>query len=961
MLSLYPRLVAAGNKVVLRSRVTKNTQNLEYRYADFSNLQELSKTIKDKKFGTYDKGICKKQECVWDFNWQTPNLEGGIFEIIFQARKAENIHRMSIGVRIDGTVPQKAEITSIINTETQTELLLDNEKYFTNSLNLNISGIGEALTFVKVETEKNQEYECNVNSIGRWGCDIKIASLSDSQLINVLAYDKVGNVSAEKSSVSVIYDNDVPSLENIILNKKYLKSGDNLAVEIFSDEKISTADIIREDKVLFNLLNLSTLKHFGTFIPIESSATEGPYEFEINLTDLAGNKTKKNISVTIDNTPPSMAQIDTRHWGKYNGVKARKEYPSKGRLVPSFVMRGKQINLNGISEENTYVEIYINSKIKQKEFLDEKTCKSDSNLFYTQGLKNCSWNYNVALSSQKANVIQVKSCDRAGNCSDLSDEQIIYLDNKKPRIIKLLQSNDYWRSGGLFYTNKDLINLFAIGERKSDIKLEAFRLDNKVINKISRFSNLGESKKEVKLSKDGKYIFSFTSYDASGNNSKPKRLKIIKDTMAPKKPKVLKPYICKDKICSNITGEIGSQIYINGKLSGIIESKNKKIILKNNWEYNQDLIFKIYLVDKAKNKSATAFIKYKTPVAVGGAMLGEELIFGKTNQEKSLEPITGIVRIYPDKEVETDLEITPPYILGTNTNLDGSVDFWGTHTIKGKFRVEFYKKHQEDKLADLKEAFHQCRWYKYVPGISLFYTPKCVRDNYKQIQNSYEIERVEENMVFDPENLNIILYEDNKRISTQIDLDLELGRWKKQFGKGVLLPGRKVTAKLQVWGSKMIGGHEFRYNSLSKKSNSVVIKKLPEFTRLAVNPLSDKSCNGYKITSLYGRRVHPINGSISFHSGIDIAKYGGCDIVAAYKGDAETTWYAGKTVKVKHNQELETRYGHASNYFGGYPRYVNTAEEIMRMGCSGLCTGTHIHFEVWENGKHKNPTNYFNF
>ena len=36
-------------------------------------------------------------------------------------------------------------------------------------------------------------------------------------------------------------------------------------------------------------------------------------------------------------------------------------------------------------------------------------------------------------------------------------------------------------------------------------------------------------------------------------------------------------------------------------------------------------------------------------------------------------------------------------------------------------------------------------------------------------------------------------------------------------------------------------------------------------------------------------------------------------------------------------------------------------EAIMKMGCSGACTGTHLHFEVWEKGTFIDPKKYFTF
>ncbi|MBN2015236.1 M23 family metallopeptidase [Candidatus Dojkabacteria bacterium] len=128
-----------------------------------------------------------------------------------------------------------------------------------------------------------------------------------------------------------------------------------------------------------------------------------------------------------------------------------------------------------------------------------------------------------------------------------------------------------------------------------------------------------------------------------------------------------------------------------------------------------------------------------------------------------------------------------------------------------------------------------------------------------------------------------------------------------------------------------------------------------------MSPVSDPSCEGYYISSNYGERHDPFTGEIKFHTGIDLAKWGGCKIVGVYKGDASSGWYAGNTVFIKHEGNYETRYGHAKYYTGIYPRKTRKGEEIMYMGQSGKATGVHLHFEVWENGHHVDPSKYFNF
>ena len=74
------------------------------------------------------------------------------------------------------------------------------------------------------------------------------------------------------------------------------------------------------------------------------------------------------------------------------------------------------------------------------------------------------------------------------------------------------------------------------------------------------------------------------------------------------------------------------------------------------------------------------------------------------------------------------------------------------------------------------------------------------------------------------------------------------------------------------------------------------------------------------ITSDYGNRYHPISGSYSFHTGIDIGADGGTPIYAAADGKIiYRGWLGGygETIQISHGDGLTTLYGHMSAY-GSY-------------------------------------------
>ncbi|MGH2793104.1 MAG: murein hydrolase activator EnvC family protein [Actinomycetota bacterium] len=112
------------------------------------------------------------------------------------------------------------------------------------------------------------------------------------------------------------------------------------------------------------------------------------------------------------------------------------------------------------------------------------------------------------------------------------------------------------------------------------------------------------------------------------------------------------------------------------------------------------------------------------------------------------------------------------------------------------------------------------------------------------------------------------------------------------------------------------------------------------------------------ITSDYGWRTHPIYGYKSFHTGIDIGASSGKAVKAARKGEVlyvGTKGAYGLVVIVDHGNAVATMYAHLSKSYVHPGQAVGTLATIAAVGCTGWCTGPHVHFEVRVNGEPQNP------
>jgi murein DD-endopeptidase MepM/ murein hydrolase activator NlpD len=124
-----------------------------------------------------------------------------------------------------------------------------------------------------------------------------------------------------------------------------------------------------------------------------------------------------------------------------------------------------------------------------------------------------------------------------------------------------------------------------------------------------------------------------------------------------------------------------------------------------------------------------------------------------------------------------------------------------------------------------------------------------------------------------------------------------------------------------------------------------------------------------------GGMIWPVNGPITSpfcerraweacHPGVDIGVPSGTPIRAAASGKVTLMQSAGASggygnyTCISHTASLSTCYAHQSSFATSLGANVAQGQVIGYSGCTGLCFGPHLHFEVRINGAVTNPLNY---
>ena len=117
----------------------------------------------------------------------------------------------------------------------------------------------------------------------------------------------------------------------------------------------------------------------------------------------------------------------------------------------------------------------------------------------------------------------------------------------------------------------------------------------------------------------------------------------------------------------------------------------------------------------------------------------------------------------------------------------------------------------------------------------------------------------------------------------------------------------------------------------------------------------------YYVSSNYGYRRDPFTHAKAFHSGVDMVAPHGTPVRASAPGVvvfAARNGPYGNMVEIDHGNGVKSRYGHLSKITVTRGQKVGLRNLIGLVGNTGRSGTAHLHFEVWFDGKARNPRNF---
>lgn len=176
-----------------------------------------------------------------------------------------------------------------------------------------------------------------------------------------------------------------------------------------------------------------------------------------------------------------------------------------------------------------------------------------------------------------------------------------------------------------------------------------------------------------------------------------------------------------------------------------------------------------------------------------------------------------------------------------------------------------------------------------------------------------------------------------------------------QWAQSVLADGSKVGQPKLTYAALDLAKDIFEVVWSDEDSGKATVYLNGDVLRRIAPPVKSA-----RLSSVFGRRKHPIYGNVRMHTGVDYAAVKGTPISATAPGRVSFIGWQngyGQVVEISHGSNTMTRYAHLSAVPNGLKtgKRVLAGEVIGQVGKTGTATAPNLHYEVHVDGRPINP------
>ena len=158
-----------------------------------------------------------------------------------------------------------------------------------------------------------------------------------------------------------------------------------------------------------------------------------------------------------------------------------------------------------------------------------------------------------------------------------------------------------------------------------------------------------------------------------------------------------------------------------------------------------------------------------------------------------------------------------------------------------------------------------------------------------------------------------------------------------------------MSAKIDVPAATVLGSREVAKPAFVPPTGAFTARRRENDSRYAKNMPTLLPAEGVITTEFSRSKDFPFRS----HLGIDIAGKRGSVVFAAGDGQvvfANWTYVWGNLIIIHHGDNIFSYYGHNDRLLTHDRAVVKKGDPVALLGNSGVSSGPHLHFEIWQDG-----------